>query len=592
MAKEKIRILGVAPYEGLQSMMKKQVVNHPKIELFTVCGDLQEGVELAKNNFHADYDIILSRGGTARLLRTKVNQPVIEISISYYDLLRAISIANQVDGNKAIIGYPNITKNAHLLCTLLQFDIAIYTVNDNSELDSLLEKLKRENYNCIICDTIASIKAKKMGLTAVLITSGTESINQAFLDAIDFYNQMQNLREENQFFREIIKYQKAETVIYTEDLHLYYSSTNNEKHSQLLNHLREYVPEVLNGMKRHMKSIGGILYYIKSNVIKMAGNNYITFYFTSSNAPLTASQMGISFYTRNEVEISYLNSLFSLTGDIENYSSLINQMKLSPKPLMLIGERSAGKNQLCKYVYINSRLQRHPLIEINCELVSSKTWNYLINSYNSPLYGNNNTIYISNIEALNLEKTNELIASISFLCKNNTNSFIFSTNSPKEGLLPEVVSRIIDEFTCLTIKLPSLKERPEKIPVLLNLYLSELNDRKGFDIIRVDDDAIAYMQKYSWPGNFNQFKRIVLQLATTSIDKIIHLKEVKEVLSQEKYTTVTSYGTSVDLSKPLVDIEYEIIRTILKENDGNQSATAKQLGISRSTLWRLLKRTS
>ena len=49
-------------------------------------GDLQQGVELAKRNYYNDYDVILSRGGTAALLREKLSLPVAEIPVTVLDL--------------------------------------------------------------------------------------------------------------------------------------------------------------------------------------------------------------------------------------------------------------------------------------------------------------------------------------------------------------------------------------------------------------------------------------------------------------------------------------------------------------------------
>ena len=60
---EKIRILGIAPYEGMQWQLKKAAQEYPQIQLDILVGDLEEGVEAAQSNFHANYDILISRGG-------------------------------------------------------------------------------------------------------------------------------------------------------------------------------------------------------------------------------------------------------------------------------------------------------------------------------------------------------------------------------------------------------------------------------------------------------------------------------------------------------------------------------------------------
>lgn len=74
---------------------------------------------------HNNYDVILSRGGTAKLIRSAVDLPVAEISISGYDILRTIKLAQNYSGKFAIAGFSSITENAHMICDLLQYDIDI-----------------------------------------------------------------------------------------------------------------------------------------------------------------------------------------------------------------------------------------------------------------------------------------------------------------------------------------------------------------------------------------------------------------------------------------------------------------------------------
>ena len=55
----KIRLLGIAPYENMQSLMLKVAEEYPQIELTVFVGDMQQGVEKALRNFHNDYDAII-----------------------------------------------------------------------------------------------------------------------------------------------------------------------------------------------------------------------------------------------------------------------------------------------------------------------------------------------------------------------------------------------------------------------------------------------------------------------------------------------------------------------------------------------------
>jgi len=127
---QRIRILGIAPYENMKTMMQEVVEQYPQIALNVFVGDLEEGVELARRNFYNDYDVIISRGGTAELLRKNLDLPVIEIKMSQLDILRAMKLAEHVSDHYAIVGFSNITVNARYLCQMMQYKADIYTIQN------------------------------------------------------------------------------------------------------------------------------------------------------------------------------------------------------------------------------------------------------------------------------------------------------------------------------------------------------------------------------------------------------------------------------------------------------------------------------
>ena len=146
MSNRKIRVLGIAPYDGIKILMQNVAQKRNDITLDVYVGDLREGVKIAKANLSNDYDIIISRGGTAELLRQATTIPVIEIVLTVYDILRAIKLSEVYSLKYAIVGFSSITKEAHLLCDLLQYNIDIFTIQAEEELCHLLSDLKEKGY--------------------------------------------------------------------------------------------------------------------------------------------------------------------------------------------------------------------------------------------------------------------------------------------------------------------------------------------------------------------------------------------------------------------------------------------------------------
>ena len=77
--------------------------------------------------------MIISRGGTARLLKQSVSLPVIEIGTTVYDVLCTLQRANIHEGRVAIVGYSNITQDMGILRTLLPYQLDVFTIQSSSQ---------------------------------------------------------------------------------------------------------------------------------------------------------------------------------------------------------------------------------------------------------------------------------------------------------------------------------------------------------------------------------------------------------------------------------------------------------------------------
>lgn len=103
---------------------------------------------------------------------------------------------------------------------------------------------------------------------------------------------------------------------------------------------------------------------------------------------------------------------------------------------------------------------------------------------------------------------------------------------------------------------------------------------------------IQLLQAFNWPHNYTQLQRVIETLATSS-QQIITAENVRQVLRKEQYGEVSASYTGgtfapLDLNQTLDQINQEIAQRVLAETGGNQTAAAKRLGISRTTLRRLV----
>lgn len=122
------RILVIAPYESMKNILLFICKDRPEVRLTVMVGDLGEGARLVQEIDEEEFDIVISRGGTAEVLRSVVSIPVVEIQLSSYDVLSALKLAENYTGRYALVAYPNIARMATLLCSVLQYDVPIYPI--------------------------------------------------------------------------------------------------------------------------------------------------------------------------------------------------------------------------------------------------------------------------------------------------------------------------------------------------------------------------------------------------------------------------------------------------------------------------------
>jgi len=589
------RVLGIAPYEGMKTLMQSLEDQYPQFDLTLLVGDMERGVEIAKSNFHGNYDVVISRGGTAKMLRQQQTLPVIEVEISMYDILCSLKLTDGLNGKIAMVSFADLTQNATQLCSLLNYQVDIITISDPDAVEPTLLKVQQDNYSAVLCDMISNSTAQRLGLNSFLITSGIDSIRSSFDRVLLLCASQERLHDENLFFRDVIRGQIGQTVVFDSDGNLFFSSAENVQ-SKVIEMLRHELPESrLEPERRIYRNLDGMIYSIRVQRIANGSLTYFAFFFASHKSPLLQNQMGIHFSTRSEAEAAFYQSVFSFAGTIADYQDEISRINQSTAPVIVTGEDGTGKESIVSVLYMRGSLQNAPLITVSCSLLTEKSWSFLIEHHNSPLYARGNTLYFSSIDALCAERRQQLLAVLfeTDVCKRNR--VIFSCVCQPGEYVTTAGSDFMDKLCCLSLYLPPIRKNPDRIPTLVNLSLSHLNADMPRKIIGADPGAMELLQSFQWPHNYTQFRRVIGELAVTAEGQLITAENAREILQKEHHVGTFSphaenVATPLDLSRTLDEITEDVVLRVLKEMDGYQVKAAKRLGISRTTLWRLIKR--
>lgn len=594
MNERKTRILAIVPYMAMKPAMAKLAEKREDIELDIYVGDLKEGVDIVNSLRSENYDIIISRGGTAQLIEQNTSIPVVEISISVYDILRAIKLADNYQGRYAIVGFQSITSSARLLCDLLQYDIPIYTIHSPGKARQQLEQLKEEGFQLVLCDMITNSTARSLEMNAILITSGSESIQKAFDQAVKTSRIFYKLEEKQTFLDSLLQYPSVQTAVFGPDGELYYSSAAIRHNTELIHMLSgECAQAVSCPDYKFFKNCSGVLYSVEGRILTVNEQEYVAFYLTSNRILPLKTKQGISFLSLKDVESNLFNSFYSVISTSKELSSMISAYGESPYPVMILGEQGTYKKHVAGLIYSRSSMRQHPFVMIDCARISDKEWAFLINHYNSPLNDSENTLFFDNVEHLQEGHIQKLLSVIVEQKLHKKNRLLFSCSTTPGTAIPNIITKLTNDLSCLVLNTPPLRENPADIPTFSSLYLNSLNVSLSKQIIGFQPDAMELLQQYPWPENYSQFRRVLRELAVMTEMPYIQASQVQQVLSIEAYRNTAGSAAPAPTFTPSGTLE-EIIRNIIhrtvEEMGGNQSAAAKKLQISRTTLWRYLNK--
>jgi two-component system response regulator HydG len=163
--------------------------------------------------------------------------------------------------------------------------------------------------------------------------------------------------------------------------------------------------------------------------------------------------------------------------------------------------------------------------------------------------------------------------------------FVAATHRDLENMVKEGSFRqdLFFRLNVVQLLIPPLKERPEDIPLLLDLALDRFNKSYGKRIRGFSSEALSLLLDHSYPGN---------------VRELLNMVERAVILARGETITPELLPSELTQSTPMPSFEDDENRlptanqlaALLEKHEGNRSAAARELGINRTTLWRWLKR--
>lgn len=589
----KIRLLGIAPYEGMYRLMSNLSAQRSDVELTVFKGNLTEALEIMQKNKELNIDAIISRGGTAEILRKTVDIPVYDITPSVYDIFRTIMLAQEMGEPFAVVGYPTISKHSEILCEIMQYDCEVFTIHNENDCDIVLQQLKDKGIKVIVGDTISVQYCKSYGLQGLLIVSGMESVDRTIDNAVEMYKHFDSLARQATLLSDMLADSEGSVLIFKSDGCEVFRS-DNEIPDDISASLRQKIPNVITQRSLKLTSrYGNIFFTVSGRRLISMNEEYCVFTIRSSSATAAAVDKYRIRFLNADTELPGSHPLDFYLGNGsygENLRGICKRYADMNSPVLMMGPRGTGKGRIAHYIYSLSHLKHSSLIWIDVSELTEKGWSFLLDSESSPLLDTGLTIFFRNVNNLDNEHIHLLLAYLRNSGSTHVNRLMFSFDSQESGSVSdELYFYLAEELHCAQLHTVALSKRIQDIQSLTGLCINTFNVHFGTQVVGLSQGALLSIQSQPWPRNVDQLVHFMSLLVAGSDSAYISEEDVQNLLAAEKRESRYEEKKTIDLNGTLNEINREIVRQIYLAEGMNQTRTANRLGISRSTIWRILK---
>jgi two-component system response regulator AtoC len=319
-------------------------------------------------------------------------------------------------------------------------------------------------------------------------------------------------------------------------------------------------------------------------------------------------------HLRKTVAAQYsLDAIVGSSPNMQEVYKLVGKVATSKATVLIQGESGTGKELIARSIHYNSPRAGYPLVTINCgaipeNLLESELFGYEKGAFTGATERKIGKFELAHQGTLFLDEVGELPMSlqVKLLRVLQEGEFVrIGGHQPQKvdvrilaathrNLLEMVHKGSFREdlyyrLHVITIPLPSLRERKEDIPDLIQYFLVRYAKELGCEEMYISQEAMERLKAYDWPGNVRQLQNVVYRAVVMASGSVIlpeHLPELVEGKRGESrkenvFLLQETFIQGFTMREVLRKVEMEAMKWALKRTSGNKAQAAKMLDISR-----------
>ncbi len=316
-------------------------------------------------------------------------------------------------------------------------------------------------------------------------------------------------------------------------------------------------------------------------------------------------------------ELSGRQSFFDIiskNSEMQRLFGMLEQISVSDTSILLEGESGTGKELFAKAIHSLSNRENGPTVTINCgslpdTLLESELFGYKAGAFTDAkkdkpgrlALAKGGTLFLDEIgdvsSALQVrllrvlqEKTYEPLGSTKSEIADVR--IVAATNKDLEKLVKEGTFRedLYYRINVVKLVLPPLRKRKADIPLLAAHFIRKFDRLLGKEIQSLSPNVISVLMYHDFPGNVRELENIIEYATLLCKNSIIEVEHLPEHLHEAKDAKeIINPKVKSGKNASWAGMERSFIYEALRQNNWNRVATAAQLGIHTTTLWRKIK---
>jgi len=302
-------------------------------------------------------------------------------------------------------------------------------------------------------------------------------------------------------------------------------------------------------------------------------------------------------------------NILSRNAHMQKLFKTLPEIALSDAPVLILGETGTGKELFAKAIHNLSNRKSFPFIPVNCgalpeTLLESELFGYKAGAFTDAKRDKKGRFALAFKGSLFLDEVGDISTALQVKLLRVLQEKLYeplgSTKQEKADVriitaANQDLERLIREgkyrqdffyrINVITLQLPPLRDRMEDVPILIEHFISHFNHLQNKTIVGVSENALALLMGHNYPGNVRELENIIERAFVMCHGDLIKVHNLPESIQN-----LQPYPHNVQQkSLSLKELEKIHILQALEHNQWNRLATARELGINKSTLFRKIK---